>query len=260
MYRKLLFSFIFILFSTSLSLAQTLNIHTTDGNVHSYNLMDIDSITFNVGETPTQGLIAYYPFNGNANDESGNGNNGIVSGAVLDTNRLGIQDKSYRFDGIDDYIKIPPIDLGNTRTISVWTKTTITDTSQSIIFRGNVYWGAYYFYLYITETGEYQYGHLPNGVRVTSDVVVADNKWHHLVTTWDGSTCNLYVDGELIKTEPYTQFPNGRYNDDVYIGTAHHNNDSLVKFFRGNIDDVRIYNRVLTETEILYLYHEGGWK
>ena len=51
-------------------------------------------------------LLAYYPFNGNANDESGNGNNGVVSGATLVDDRLGNTDSAYYFNGTSDYISI----------------------------------------------------------------------------------------------------------------------------------------------------------
>ena len=54
---------------------------------------------------PTNGLLGWWPFNGNANDESGNGYNGTVNGASLSADRFGNSNKSYEFDGIDDYIK-----------------------------------------------------------------------------------------------------------------------------------------------------------
>src|SRR3990167_4957400 len=71
-------------------------------------------------------LVAYYPFNGNANDESGNGNNGTVNGATLTTDRFGNTNKAYSFDGVNDYI-----DIGNNTnlkryntsfTVSSWIK------------------------------------------------------------------------------------------------------------------------------------------
>lgn len=55
---------------------------------------------------PTNGLVAYYPFNGNANDESGNGHHGTVNGATLTSDRNDVQNSSYSFDGLDDYISI----------------------------------------------------------------------------------------------------------------------------------------------------------
>ena len=54
---------------------------------------------------PTNGLVGYWPFNNNANDESGNGNNGTVNGATLTTDRFGSSNSAYLFDGIDDFIR-----------------------------------------------------------------------------------------------------------------------------------------------------------
>jgi len=57
-------------------------------------------------QIPTSGLVAYWPFNGNANDESGNKNDGIVYGASLTSDRFGNMNSAYNFDGINDYIFI----------------------------------------------------------------------------------------------------------------------------------------------------------
>ena len=74
---------------------------------------------------PADGLVAWYPFNGNANDESGNGNNGqLQNGAALTTDRLGIENSASFFDGIDDHISLPgQFNNGQTLpefTISIW--------------------------------------------------------------------------------------------------------------------------------------------
>jgi len=70
------------------------------------------------------GLVAYYPFNGNANDESVNGNHGTVYGATLTTDRFGNTNKAYSFDGVDDYIDSKfNFNGGSTNfTISYWAK------------------------------------------------------------------------------------------------------------------------------------------
>jgi hypothetical protein len=72
---------------------------------------------------PTNGLVGYWPFNGNANDESANGNNGTVNGATLSADRFGNANKAYSFDGVDDYITINNT-VGNFGTsdftISLW--------------------------------------------------------------------------------------------------------------------------------------------
>ena len=69
---------------------------------------------------PTNGLVGWWPFNGNANDESGNGNNGTVNGATLTTDRFGVANKSYSFDGVDDYIDIGDWAIGGEISIAVW--------------------------------------------------------------------------------------------------------------------------------------------
>ena len=72
---------------------------------------------------PTEGLVAYYPFNGNANDESGNRNNGIVYGATMAIDRFGNSNSVFSFDGIDDYIDfnmaLLPVN-GSDFSISLW--------------------------------------------------------------------------------------------------------------------------------------------
>jgi hypothetical protein len=74
---------------------------------------------------PTNGLVAYYPFNGNANDESGNGNHGMVYGATLTVDRFGNANSAYSFDGMNDYIvtNYSGILGKNPGTISLWLKT-----------------------------------------------------------------------------------------------------------------------------------------
>jgi hypothetical protein len=78
---------------------------------------------------PTNGLIAWYPFNGNANDESGNGNNGTVNGATLTSDRFGNVEKAYSFDGSGNNIQLGNIPFssfdnldGSDFTISLWYK------------------------------------------------------------------------------------------------------------------------------------------
>ncbi len=90
----------------------------------SIALSDIKSITFKTfGLPPTNGLVAYYPFIGNANDASGNGNNGTVNGATLTTDRFGSANKAYNFDGSSSYVQVadnPMLDLTGDFSLSLW--------------------------------------------------------------------------------------------------------------------------------------------
>lgn len=74
-------------------------------------------------EIPADGLVAYYPFNGSANDESNNGNNGVVYGAVLTEDRFGNIDKAYSFNGRDNYIIVnssSSLQPTKEMTVAVW--------------------------------------------------------------------------------------------------------------------------------------------
>ncbi|MBI4647080.1 MAG: hypothetical protein HY738_10945 [Bacteroidia bacterium] len=99
------------------------------------------------------GLVAKYYFNGNADDESGNGNNGTVNGATLSTDRFGNINSTYSFDGIDDYIVVPhssSLDLTTAITRCAWIRPTAFYQGEcqgnNIISKGQLseYWGLYY--------------------------------------------------------------------------------------------------------------------
>ncbi|MFM7726533.1 MAG: hypothetical protein ACKO7B_07520, partial [Flavobacteriales bacterium] len=88
---------------------------------------------------PTDGLVGWWPFNGNANDESGNGNDGVVNGAVLASDRNGVVNAAYSFDGINDFILCNNFNLiqGNvSRTFSFWIKYSIVETGGWVISYG----------------------------------------------------------------------------------------------------------------------------
>ena len=106
---------------------------------------------------PTAGLVAYYTFSGNANDESGNGNDGIVTGAVLTTGRKGDAGGAYSYNGIGDYISVaddPTLDLTDGLTISVWIypEGVIEDGDSIVEKPDGVGWARYAVWTEITGT------------------------------------------------------------------------------------------------------------
>src|SRR4051812_24571649 len=83
------------------------------------------------GQVPTNGLIGYWPFSGNASDISGTGNHGTIFGASLTTDRCGNANSAYLFNGTSDYIKMQAAGPGGAspRTIGFWAKTSYTSTA-----------------------------------------------------------------------------------------------------------------------------------
>lgn len=210
---------------------------------------------------PTNGLVAYYPFNGNANDESGNGNDGTVDGATLTTDRDGNTNSAYNFDGINDNISISDSDeLSLSQfTISAWVDMN-NKTSFKIIGKGVDF-----------SNGEYTFGSTGNN---EISIILIDSinggfrgiksffstGWLHLVATYDGTVgtnaqngLKLYQNNILLSTTDLTS--------GVFQEMRNTINSVLIGLYNGiyangKIDDVRIYNRVLTTDEITALYNE----
>lgn len=207
------------------------------------------------------GLVAYYPFNGNANDESGNGNDGTVNGATLTEDRFGNAETAYSFDGIDNYISVPDdtsLNLINELTISVWVNSrNISKVNQDIISKTES--GSYSLTLNESDesdkinrfaflamiSGGYKYYY--------SDTHIESDTWYHVVSVYDGSYVKIYVDGiqETIHVQDGSIQSN---NSSLIIGNE---SRQLHEPFDGYIDDIRIYNRALSESEIQELYLEG---
>lgn len=250
---RAIFIIIAILFS-GVVYSQEMKVYKTDGTVTSYLLSNIDSITFNATPIlPIEGLVAYYPFNGNANDESGHGNNGTVSGATLTTDRFGNENKSYGFNGTSNYIQCPdPLTL-NSFTIAAWINADdYSDTRKEILNGGkfDITSGGYHLYRE-HQFCRFDLSNLPGPV---SDSIIQAGQWTFIVGISYGNTLELYINGTL--KDQSSDYAN-LVNDILFIGTdATHNSSS---FWKGKIDDIRIYNRALSNSEVNQLYHEGGW-
>ena len=204
---------------------------------------------------PTNGLVGWWPFNGNANDESGNGNNGTVNGATLTTDRFGNNGRSYSFDGVNDFIGIPSIINSPTFTISLWYYTTIVPslgqqlmyyqgTREIQISRNELFIGAG------VKLSNDNYYFTPANSVATS---IVTNNWQHLVATYiRGDKLRFYINGTNVDSSEISP------NLDFWIGGNNnasfgaYNQSGL--FYDGTLDDIAIYNRALTPQEITALY------
>ncbi len=202
------------------------------------------------------GLIASYPFNGNTNDESGNGKDGIVYGASLAEDRFGNPQSAYIFN-IDDYV-----DCGNNIlhaftnwTIHAWINCTgqirphqdiYTEMGTNCGDRNlmfSLFFGNLMIYL---DT----YGIDDQHIIGTSNLI--DSKWHQVVATKNGNKVKLYVDTVIEKEDVTSRGIDSELS--MRIGRSEHVGLSALK---GRIDDLRIYNRALSEAEIKALYNLG---
>jgi len=213
---------------------------------------------FSIAQLDTNGLVGYWPFDGDASDVSGNGSHGIVDGATLTFDRFNVANKAYSFDGNDK------IDLANTEsfldglteiTIALWAK---------LEGNNNSYAGIVYSRENVPNVLGISYGNLgPNQLRFdvnngvqyitthSDDNSLVDNTWHFVVATWKSNDKpRIYIDGQLAKES--SSF-SGSLNviSSLIVGSDASLNN---RYFIGSIDEILMYNRALNSSEIFQLY------
>lgn len=202
------------------------------------------------------GLVAHYPFNGDATDVIG-GNNGTVVGAELTTDRFGNEQSAYQFSGNGDYVAIDHFDLTDTFTITAWVK--IDDFSSGNSIFGN-YPGSYaptegFELLANTNTDKNIKIHT-NGRNSTLNAPEIDletNKWYFIVASYDGEgNCSIYANNLLLSSGSNLSnyIPS---SSSTKIGASV---NSTSNNFSGIIDDLRIYNKVISSEEMNDLFME----
>ena len=219
-------------------------------------------------------LVAYYPFNGNANDESGNGNNGSVNGAILTKDRFGQNEQSYEFDGDGDFINVPfdPSLYPESISISVWLKMrSYPDAGRTSFVLSNAGSGGNPPYdpytIFIDEngllTGKFNGNNDTEHVFLNSNNNIQLDVWCHVVSVFDddGNIAKLYIDNIINDAESSSMVLDENALG-IHIGSDQYldGEPSPNRFFSGIIDDIRIYNYSLSEDEISELYHENGWQ
>ncbi|SVE26743.1 uncharacterized protein METZ01_LOCUS479597, partial [marine metagenome] len=209
----------------------------------------------------TGGLVAYYPFNGNANDESGNGHDGTVHGATLTTDRYGSSSKAYAFNGINQSIRASHHnDLNPAHfTLSAWINPATTPTGtlgrRIVSKEGALNSGRYGFGL--NQNGQKKLGVTanhnggPGGGANGGTTLFTAGQWYHVVGTYDGTTMRLYVNG--ISEDSANHTISLSSNEPLGIGNLPGNTGTSEDEFDGKIDDVRIYNRALSAEEVAQL-------
>jgi len=203
------------------------------------------------------GLVAYYPFNGSADDESGNGNDGTEYGGISYTTGAKGNGTAIGFDGVSDYIDVATVNINIDTanydyTISGWFKPITNSEGYVVLLTNNIggtdhcgpllYWrdGTLYYSSGISNSG------------IVSATVngLSLNQWYHFVgITFKDKTVRLYVDTMEGTSGSYPTHVNTDMSL-LHIG----GNDTNNNYVQCELDEVRIYNRALSATEIKLLY------
>jgi len=216
------------------------------------------------------GLIAYYPFNDSGIDESGNNHHGFVNNISSTSDRNGKANAAYYFDGATSNIRVPDdaaLRLNNTDyTINTWEKIdSYGPTYGSIIVskrgNGNNNGWNYGIHGYIGSNNAVlgqTTMQISGGLDITATGVKTLNTgtWYMLTTVYSVSKHQItyYVNGVLDNVVSNIPSPNAATSVDMYIGSDNPAVTSSGYFFKGSLDDMRIYGRTLTQAQIQKLY------
>jgi|GEM_PF-5187252 len=204
------------------------------------------------GQDLSKGLIAYYPFNGNANDESGNSNNGIVNGASLTRDRNNNENSAYYFNG-NSYIQINK-DLSGLNEVSVscWVKVYNNQNDFQALVSS-------------TEAGEFLHLQIlvsggNSGPYVDGNLLLLKNpspyplnQWKHIAIVVKSGQTKIYENG-IVTSGSQNSFSRINSTRKILIGAGYKYGRKL----NGEMDDIYFYNRALSETEILQLYNNSS--
>jgi hypothetical protein len=215
---------------------------------------------------PTNGLVGWWPFNGNANDESGNGNNGVVNGAVsLTTDREGNQNAAYSFPmNSSDYIKINQNEsfstFSNGFAISIWYLSFSSNPGGRMINLGNTD---------ACNIGFHALGFPNTGAVLVGSGCIGYGNWDNAITNQSVNTWNNLIFTINFITDEWVIYHNSNVaasgsstgsislplNLSSYAFDIGRKTVSMFDSWNGKIDDIGIWNRALTPQEVTALYN-----
>lgn len=219
----------------------------TDDCGNAINVQQLITVTAPTCSTPGC-LVAQYDFTGNADDASGNGNNGTVNGATLTTDRFGNSNSAYSFDGVDDHIATAfsgPLGTDE-RTIHFWAKSANVGIQVPVDYGSSG--GGNGFSMVFNNPCEGIGVDMSSGV-VTSAANTTDDQWHSYTITFDpndGGTVSdikFYQDGTLLPNASCSAL-----NSAAMINTLANplvigaNTDMTSRWFDGEIDDIKVFS------------------
>ena len=225
------------------------------------------SCGFAFGQDLNDGLVAYYPFNGNANDESGNSLHGVPTNTVLTADRNGTPNSAYQFQpDVDSQIRIadnPLLNFDDQFTVSYWAKFdgTWTYHQESLVYKFQL--GSrrgWHFgvdqndsqngpqkYRYAFQIGEGG-GPIPDSFEILDFASISG--WHHVTGVLRNSMIEFYLDGVLVASSPGPATVPNVATDMIFGGAV----NPVSGAYQRNLDDIRIYNRGLSGGEVASLY------
>ena len=221
----------------------------------------IQMVVSTSGSSLSNGLLAWYPLDANAIDNSGNGFNGNIQGAISTTDRFNASNHAFQFDGTGTNITIgDPAGIDNFSTglsVASWVYLGANNGNQAAFvskWSFNIVDDQYLLFM-LNNKPNFATGNFTTGASgAQSGSTLNDSTWYHVVGTWDNTgRTSVYINGALSVSTVIANFNviNDTSSRPLRIGTQ----DTTYRAFKGKIDDVRIYSRSLNAQEISNLYN-----
>ena len=225
--------------------------------VASVNSNGISALSNEVSATPSsdnlsRGLIAFYRFNGNANDNTSNANNGTVSGAILTKGKDNVSNTAYKFDGINDKITIKNHTLFNFNkndnlSFSIWVYPKSFGELNGIFSKYQSSGDDDLFLRINDSSGGLKFGSGVGSILISNALNI--NIWQNIVITIDNGSTNIFINGSLHGSGISSWKQTTNYFS-IGCDYCEDGSSDSRRFFDGKIDKLRIYNRILNSSEI----------
>ena len=227
-------------------------------------MLSIFGLSSAFAQIPTNGLLAWYKFDGTANDSSGNNNNGVINGPTSTTDRFNRPNHALLFNGDGQYVSVANDVWSDSLTLSAWVYanyfgSTSSGTAGKMIFfkAPNTGYNDDYHMCVIYDGSNNPKAQFVFGqgsgqyIPLTSNTILQTNQWYLITATRANGVAKLYINGNLEITTNYSFTPiNEHYS--LRLGMSVSNGQS----FSGKLDEMRIYNRALNAQEIIDIYNE----
>ncbi len=209
-------------------------------------------------------LVGWWKFDGNANDSSGNGNNGTENGDP--TYVAGKIAQAISFDGDGDRIEVPATVAGNPElfpataiSASAWVRATVSANALYSLVRHEFHFTPLQTYGGGARAAAFTNQNGSRALHVTSSdwSKINDGKWHHYAVTYNNGIHEVWIDGTKEVSNNFGSFPLWTGDDQPWVFGGRERGEGDGEHYPGELDDVRIYNYALSEGEITALYNEG---
>lgn len=237
-----------------------------------YFLLTLALFSYTTNAQLTNGLVAHWEFNGNTNDASGNGNHGTGTNITYTSGKQGVNNTAVRLAGSNSYISVPYKSNLNVTQFSICAMVKVNDyytgpcEANAILWRGSQWQNGYYSLIYfenpynschtLDTSKEVFAGQIANLIATPSAAQwqyspnIVSQRWYCVITTFNGTQSKIYVDGILKSTYTVSAGSIGSSTEGLAIGANIFSGSTYPYWMNGDIDDLRIYDRVLSNSEI----------